>query len=156
MDKEVPEDLTFPKLRFKNVKEVKKLDEYGPPPDNDCFFLRYPHELVYVERLKITTYCAFNFRSFPFDKHHCDLSFGLSSSHIGIFELLKTQIRHKNISTKSVEGLFKVNLEMAIFGFDLENEISVCVRNWKLKTWVLKSRFENPDSSLLSFKAIIN
>ena len=105
MDKEIPKDLTFPKLRFKNVKEVKKLDEYGPPPDNDCFFLRYPHELVYVERLKITTYCAFNFRSFPFDKHHCDLSFGLSSSHIGIFELLQTQIRHKNISTMSVEKI---------------------------------------------------
>ena len=45
MDKEIPKDLTFPKLRFKNVKEVKKLDEYGPPPDNDCFFLRYPHQL---------------------------------------------------------------------------------------------------------------
>ena len=53
-------------------------------------------------------------------------------------------------------GLFKVNLEMAIFGCDLENEISVCVRNWKLKTWVLKPRFENPDSWLLSKNAIIN
>ena len=29
----------------------------------------------------------------------------------------------------SVGGLFKVNLDMAIFWFDLENEISVCVRN---------------------------
>ena len=56
----------------------------------------------------------------------------------------------------SVGGIFKVNLEMAIFGFDLENEISVCVRNWELKTWVLKSRFENSDSWLLSKKAIIN
>ena len=45
---------------------------------------------------------------------------------------------------------------MAIFGFDLENEISVCVRNWELKTWFLKPRFENPDSLLLNKKAIIN
>ena len=30
-------------------------------------------------------------------------------------------------------GIFKVNLEMAILGFDLENETSVCVRNWELK-----------------------
>jgi len=44
---------------------------------------------------------------------------------------------------------------MAIFGFDLENEVSVCVRNWKLKTWVLKSRFETSDSWLLSKKAIL-
>ena len=43
---------------------------------------------------------------------------------------------------------------MAIFEFDLENEISVCGRNWELKTWVLKPRFENPDSWLLSKKAI--
>ena len=35
-------------------------------------------------------------------------------------------------------GLFKVNQKMAIFGFDLENKMSVCVRNWELKTWVLK------------------
>ena len=34
-------------------------------------------------------------------------------------------------------GLFKVNLEMAIFGFDLENEISVCreTGNWKPGFW---------------------
>ena len=51
----------------------------------------------------------------------------------------------------SVGGLFKVNLEMAIFGFDLENEISVCVRNWELKT-----RLENPDSWLLSKREILN
>jgi hypothetical protein len=56
-------------------------------------------------------------------------------------------------------GLFKVNLEWPFPGLkfeNLENEISVCVRNWELKTWVLKSRFENPDSWLLSKKVIIN
>ena len=53
-------------------------------------------------------------------------------------------------------AIFRFDLEMAIFRFDLENEISVCVRNWELKTWVLKPRFENPDSWLLSIKAIIN
>ena len=41
---------------------------------------------------------------------------------------------------------------MAIFGFDLENEVLVCVRNWELKTWVLKPRFENTDSWLLRNK----
>ena len=45
---------------------------------------------------------------------------------------------------------------MTIFGFDLENEVLVCVRNWELKTWVLKLWFENSDSWLLSKKAIID
>ena len=44
-------------------------------------------------------------------------------------------------------GPIKVNQKMAILRFDLENEISVCVRNWEI---------ENPDSWLLSNKAIIN
>ena len=38
-------------------------------------------------------------------------------------------------------GLFKVNLEMAIFGCDQKNEISDSVKNWKLKTWVSRSMF---------------
>ena len=38
------------------------------------------------------------------------------------------------VDQMEAEGHFKVNLELAIFGCDLENEISVCVRNWRLKT----------------------
>jgi hypothetical protein len=53
-------------------------------------------------------------------------------------------------------GPIKVNQKIAILRFDLENEISVCVRNWELKSWVLNPRFENPDSRLLRKKAIIN
>ena len=58
--------------------------------------------------------------------------------------------------SKPYTGPIKVNQKMAIFRFDLENEISVCVGNWELETCVLKPRFENLDSWLLSNKAIIN
>jgi hypothetical protein len=34
---------------------------------------------------------------------------------------------HNHSSSTQATGLVKVNLEMAIFRFDLENEISVCV-----------------------------
>ena len=49
-------------------------------------------------------------------------------------------------------GLFKVNLKMAIFGFDLENEISVCVRNWGLKTWCLQVYQKTIKISLVFWK----
>ena len=55
-----------------------------------------------------------------------------------------------------VNGFFNVNLEMAVFKSDLENEISVWVENWKLETWILKPGFENSDSWMLSKKAMIN
>ena len=57
---------------------------------------------------------------------------------------------HEN---QSQIGLFKVNLEWPFLGLKFENfeiEISGWVRNWELKTWVLKPRSENPDSWLLS------
>ena len=60
-----------------------------------------------------------------------------------IFYALLMVSRIQNLNFVGEYGLFKVNLEMAIFRFDLENEISVCVRNWELKTWILEPRFEN-------------
>jgi hypothetical protein len=39
---------------------------------------------------------------------------------------------------------------------NLENEISIWVRKWELKTCVLKPKFESPNSRLLSQRAIIN
>jgi hypothetical protein len=39
---------------------------------------------------------------------------------------------------------------------NLANEISVWVKNWELKTQVLKPKFENPNSRLLNQRAIIN
>ena len=87
MDKGIPEDLTFPKLRFKNVKEVNLVREFGPPPDRDFFWAKSPHALYYNERLIITAYCPFDFSHFPFDSHHCSLNFGLSSSSFHEYNL---------------------------------------------------------------------
>ena len=63
----------------------------------------------------------------------------------GSFMFVNWNVLRHFVKSKKVSGLFNVNLEMAIFGFDLENEISVCDRNWELKTWNLKPRFGNPD-----------
>ena len=67
----------FPKLRFLNAKEVTVVKEYGLSGEDGDFYLHYPHELAYVERGKITIYCAFDFRDFPFDSHQCNLTMGI-------------------------------------------------------------------------------
>ena len=64
--------------------------------------------------------------------HSVRVSFGDSGLALSTINILT---KAKNICCLS--GLFKVNLEMPIFGSDLENEISVCVRNWELKTLIL-------------------
>jgi hypothetical protein len=87
-------------------------------------------------------------------------------SKIKVETKLALKVRGKKIykwifklSKSRHSGLFKVNLVWPFSGLKfekLENEISVCVRNWGLKTWILKPRFENSDSWLLSKKVIIN
>ena len=104
IDKAIPEGLSFPKLRFVNAKEVEKLEEYGPSSENDFFYFIPPHSLFYVQRLKITAYCPFNFNEFPFDSHECELSFGLASTGIGHFILLQPNVRNGNASTSITES----------------------------------------------------
>ena len=80
------------------------MEEYGPSSENDFFYFRPPHELFYVQRLKITTYCPFNFNEFPFDSHQCELSFGLASTAIGHFILLQPIVTNGDVSANSTES----------------------------------------------------
>ena len=36
-------DLNFPRLRFKNVKEVDHIKEFGPSEENVFFWIGYPY-----------------------------------------------------------------------------------------------------------------
>ena len=60
--------------------------------------------VTYAERLKITFYCPFEFEDFPFDSHHCGLTFGLSNSDINSFKLMPTNLTYEQFSTLSTKG----------------------------------------------------
>ena len=71
-----------------------------------------PNPLVtYVERLKITFYCSFEFENFPFDSHHCGLNFGLSNSDINSFKLMPTNLTYENFSTLSTSEEAGMNIK---------------------------------------------
>ena len=120
MDREIPKELLFPKLRFKNVKEIEQLYEYGPSSDHDFFYSRPPHGLIYVERLKITVYCPFEFNNFPFDVHQCNLSFGLSSSGAGAFTLSQPNVKYGSIQTTSGTENIIIDSAYSPVPFDVE------------------------------------
>jgi hypothetical protein len=77
-------------------------------------------------------------------------------NHFGLIEGQGIRSLVDNQTVINNNGLIKVYQKMAIFEFDLENEVSGCVKNRKLKTWGLKPRFENPETWLVSNKAMIN
>ena len=105
--------MTFPKLRFKNVKEVGHIKEFGPAEENVFFWIGYPHFLFYAERLKITSYCPFDFKDFPFDSHECSVSFGVSSSDINSFLLMQPNISYGDISTLSGTDEKEINVDVS-------------------------------------------
>ena len=70
--------LYFPKLFFRNAKSVEKQRSYGAR-SSEYYWLAKNHEkydFEYYEILKVTSYCHFEFSTFPFDTHECDLVVG--------------------------------------------------------------------------------
>ena len=52
----------------------------------------YRHDFEYYETLKITYHCNFDFSTFPFDYHTCNLTLGSSYISVGNMTLLKPMI----------------------------------------------------------------
>ena len=85
----------FPTLQIGNAKEITRTRKYGPQ-DDDYFWFLYPHYFEYQQALKVVIYCTFDFTSFPFDSHVCDLNFGASTSYDTVLKLNETILRYKS------------------------------------------------------------
>ena len=87
--------------------EVKQLIErtrrYGPN-DSDYFWLLYPNMLEYQQSIKVTIYCNFNFKTFPFDSQHCDFIFGSVDIFYENLQLNATQITYEGNHVDYGEG----------------------------------------------------
>ena len=79
--KEVKGDLFFPNLLFDKIKHIEKQLNYGPK-FQEYYWMNtannLKHDLEYNEKLKITSFCVFDFSTFPFDSHKCELILGSS------------------------------------------------------------------------------
>ena len=67
---------------------------YGPI-DNDFFWIKYPHLIEYQQALKVTIYCSFEFKTFPFDSHNCDFNFGSLGIDVERILLNSSRVRYK-------------------------------------------------------------
>ena len=66
-------------------------------------------------------YCTFDFTSFPFDSHECDLKFGASSSLTSSLILNETWLRYKDQRREFGEGALKFNPSRLAFNVSLES-----------------------------------
>lgn len=117
----VKKKLFFPNIGFLDTKHIETQSVFGPTK-LEYFWIKFPHHLEYVETQIVISYCKFNFKSFPFDSHDCDLMmrnnvFGtgrmiLENPEIIYHEAELNQKSEKvppfDISVKSIVPIFKV------------------------------------------------
>ena len=119
---EVDQKLIYtPTLKILAAKSIQRTRNYGAK-DQDYFWFLYPNSIIeYQQALKVTIYCSFNFQSFPFDNHICDVKFG------GIGNLKRALIQNATIvgyKDKNInygEGFLHVKQSRLPFSISLES-----------------------------------
>ena len=110
-----------PTLKFMRAKEVKRQIRYGPV-DADFFWFKSPHKLEYQKTMSLIIYCSFDFHSFPFDHHTCDLNFGSSAILPDNMMLNPTKLRFRNHLRKYGDGKLKIHQSRLPFEIQIQSE----------------------------------
>ena len=106
-----------PTLDISGTKKIVRKRKYGAI-DKDFFWYNHPDNMMeYRQSLKVTIYCPFNFRQFPFDDHTCDLNFGATGNDIKELRLVAPKVDYKNLSVSHDEGL--LHMEQSHLPFDI-------------------------------------
>ena len=107
-----------PYLKVKNVKEIKTLKVLGSPSAN--YFWMEPAKSTFgcYERSQITLYCQFDFNSFPFDSHNCNLSLGIITFDYKTVALSPPLIYHEEFITYYGQEPIKITEKNSQVPFD--------------------------------------
>ena len=71
-----------PELIFRKVVSTEILPTWGRDTPFSMWFNSKTHFIEYIQRIKVTFTCDFDFKNYPFDKHKCMMDFGTPSQEI--------------------------------------------------------------------------
>ena len=109
-------DIYIPIFKVLDVQSMTNEQTFGPVPDSVIWF-QHPHAIFYEMGYHVRLYCTFNFESFPFDSHICDLRYGSSLSiNYSIFSG-KQGISYNGLTYKST-----LKLNQSRLPFDIKVE----------------------------------
>ena len=121
----------FPTLQIIGAWKIERMRHYGPM-DNDYFWFLHPNMmewqlhpdmLEFQQHLKVTIYCPFVFKTFPFDTNYCDFSFGALENENKSIQLNSTRIRYKHKRLHQGEGLLYLDESYLPFDIYLESKM---------------------------------
>ena len=94
------EKIFFPTSRFQNEKDVDMKHKFSGKKDEKYYWMKHPHHLEYKNTKKITIYCSFDFSTFPFDSHECNLSYGIIFFSKNNMDMMPSTVKHNKKETK--------------------------------------------------------
>ena len=94
------EKIFFPTTRFQNEKYVNMKHKVSGKQDEKYFWMKHPHFFEFRRKMKVTIYCSFDFSTFPFDSHECNLSYGLIFFSKYYIDMMPSTVMHKEKETK--------------------------------------------------------
>ena len=105
----------FPTLKFQNEKYVNLKHKFSSRKDESYYWMVHPHHLEFTKNAKIAIYCSFDFSTFPFDSHECDLLYGMNFFSWPYARMVPATVVHKKMQTKMGEPpLIGKNYQMNI------------------------------------------
>ena len=93
------EKIFFPTSRFQNEKDVDMKHKFSGKKDEKYYWMKHPHHLEYKNTKKITIYCSFDFSTFPFDSHMCNLTYGINFYSESYIHMMSSTVLHKKKPT---------------------------------------------------------
>ena len=104
ISEDIKKELYFPNLLFSNIKYIEKQLNYGPR-FQEYYWMNtlenIPYDFEYYETLKITSYCHFDYSTFPFDHHKCELNLGVTDRSINVLKLSKPILIFEGMKSKN-------------------------------------------------------
>ena len=105
-------ELYWPKIKFINQRETKRLQLYGDEKSKfQYFWFKPPHYFEYAEYHVVTIGCNFNSNSYPFDHLECSVTFFNPelTDELFIWKPVSLSIKDQSLNQSKVEATIPKN-----------------------------------------------
>ena len=95
LDEKDQAQIWSPTLQIDRAKTIQRTRKFGPTEKDYLWYDSSNSILEYQQAMKVTIYCSFDFKSFPFDSNHCDFTFFASDTSLYLL-LNSTKLIYRN------------------------------------------------------------
>ena len=114
-------ELYTPGLQFRKVSQTQRIPKSGALNKDTLWYNSYNYKFDYIQMIKLTIYCSFKFKSFPFDSHQCDVTFFTIDDYAEQLQMKPSEVGYESKNVKYGQGLIHFPQSRLPFDISLES-----------------------------------